>query len=148
MEWLIILLNKFTSILLLPYWLVLFTLMHLIPVQWQPLCQILISQVFSYIRCTAFSSLTVFLQLTTLCICGHSCKFPICRFPTSYGVARDFVGLLFLLHLLTIASHYLDTTCRLSNELQFAQFGGHLQKVWPFRLYCILLFYMGYFQAH
>src|SRR5215216_2019507 len=28
----------------------------------------------------------------------------------------------------------------LSNKLEFAQFGAHMQKLWQFRLYCILCF--------
>src|SRR6266566_2038940 len=33
-----------------------------------------------------------------------------------------------------------STRCLLSNKLEFAQFGAHLQKLWQFRFSCILYF--------
>ena len=61
------------------------------------------------------------------------------------GSSRLEVSLLFLLGLpplplLTITSRCFDATrLALSNKLEFAQFGAHLQKLWQFWLYCILL---------
>src|SRR3990170_4403384 len=52
-----------------------------------------------------------------------------------------------LLPLLNITSRCLDSTRRhLSNKLEFANFGAHLQKLWQFRFYCILLFVWASFQ--
>ena len=58
------------------------------------------------------------------------------------GSSQLEVSLLFLLGipplpLLTITSRCFDATRRLvSNKLEFAQFGAHLQKLWQFCFYC------------
>src|SRR5215216_3283952 len=53
------------------------------------------------------------------------------------------VSLLYILGIppLPLLTSLLDATHRhLSNKLEFAQFGAHMQKLWQFRLYCILCF--------
>jgi hypothetical protein len=50
------------------------------------------------------------------------------------------VSLLYKLGIPPLPLRCFDATrCLLSNKLEFAQFGAHLQKLWQFWFYCILL---------